>query len=102
MEPGEGTEGQVHVEPMRQEPTRAGLKRQQRCEVTLGKLLWLDEILAGRRRREVTLAGRRRREVTLAGRRRRGVTLAGRRRRGVTLAGRRRRGVTLAGRRRRG
>ncbi len=81
VETGEGTEGQVHVEPMRQEPTRAGRKRQQRGEVTL----------AGRRRREVTLAGRRRREVTLAGRRRRGVTLAGRRRRGVTLAGRRRR-----------
>ncbi len=80
MEPGEGTEGQVHEEPMRQEPTRAGRKRQQRREVTLGKLLWRDETLAGRRRREVTLAGRRRREVTLAGRRRRGVTLAGRRR----------------------
>ncbi len=55
VEPDEGTEGQVHVGPMRQEPTRAG-----------------------RRRREVTLAGRRRRGVTLAGRRRRGVTLAGR------------------------
>ncbi len=51
VEPGEGTEGQVHVGPMRQQG------------------------------REVTLAGRRRREVTLAGRRRRGVTLAGRRRR---------------------
>ncbi len=50
----EGTEGQVHVGPMRQEPTRAGRKRQQGREVTL----------AGRRRREVTLAGRRRREVT--------------------------------------
>ncbi len=68
----------IYVEPMRQEPTRAGRKRQQRREVTLGKLLWRDEILAGRRRREVTLAGRRRREVTLAGRRRLEVTLAGR------------------------
>ncbi len=28
VEPGEGTEGQVHEEPMRQEPTRAGRKRQ--------------------------------------------------------------------------
>ncbi len=43
--------------PMRQEPTRAGRKRQQRREVTLGKLLWRDETLAGQRRREVTLAG---------------------------------------------
>ncbi len=47
MEPGEGTEGQVHVEPMRQEPTRAGRKRQQRREVTLGKLLWRDETVGG-------------------------------------------------------
>ncbi len=100
VEPGEGMEGQVHVGPMRQEPTRAGRRRQQRREVTLGKLLWREVTLAGRRRREVTLAGRRRREVTLAGRRRREVTLAGRRRREVTLAGRRRREVTLAGRRR--
>ncbi len=79
MEPGEGTEGQVHVGQMRQEPTRAGRTRQQRREVTLGKPLWRDETLAdqllrppfeilkGQRRREVTLAGRRRREVTLAG-----------------------------------
>ncbi len=102
VEPGEGTEGQVHVEPMRQEPTMAGRKRQQRREVTLGKLLWRDETLAGRRIRGVTLAGRRIRGVTLAGRRRRGVTLAGRRRSGVTLADRRRRGVTLADWRRRG
>ncbi len=71
MEPGEGMEGQVHAEPMRQEPTRAGRKRQQRREVTLGKLLWREVTLAGQRRREVTLAGRRRREVTLAGQRRR-------------------------------
>ncbi len=74
VEPGEGTEGQVHVGPM----------RQQGREGILGRPLW----------REVSLAGWRRREVTLAGRR--GVTLAGRRRRGVTLAGRRRRGVTPA------
>ncbi len=90
VEPGEGTEGQVHEEPMRQEPTRAGRKRQQRREVTLDKLLWRDETPAGRRRREVTPVGRRRREVTPAGRRRREVTPAGRRRRGVTPAGRRR------------
>ncbi len=50
VEPGEGTEGQVYVEPMRQEPTRAGRTRQRRREVTL----------AGQRRREVTLAGQRR------------------------------------------
>ncbi len=87
VEPGEGTEGQVHVGQMRQEPTRAGRTRQQRREVTLGKPLWHDEILAGHRRREVTLAGHRRREVTLAGQRRREVTLAGQRRREVTMAG---------------
>ncbi len=29
VEPGEGTEGQVHVGQMRQEPTRAGRTRQQ-------------------------------------------------------------------------
>ncbi len=87
VEPGEGTEGQVHVGPMKQEPTRAGRTRQQGREVTL----------AGQRRREVTLAGQRRREVTLAGQRRREVTLAGQRRREVTLAGQRRREVTLAG-----
>ncbi len=46
MEPGEGTEGQVHVGQMRQEPTREGRTRQQRHEVTLGKLLWRDETLA--------------------------------------------------------
>ncbi len=97
VEPGEGMEGHVHVGPMRQEPTRAGRKRQQRREVTLGKLLWRDEtlaaqllrppfeILAGQRRREVTLAGQR--EVTLAGQRRCEVTLGGQRRREVTLAG---------------
>ncbi len=43
MEPGEGTEGQVHVGPMKQEPTRAGRTRQQGREVTL----------AGQRRSEV-------------------------------------------------
>ncbi len=37
VEPGEGTEGQVHVGPMRQEPTRAGRTRQQGCEGTLGR-----------------------------------------------------------------
>ncbi len=96
---GGGTEGQVHVEQMRQEPTRAGRTRQQRRDVTLGKPLWHDETLAaqllrppfeileGHRRRKVTLAGQRRREVTLAGQRRREVTLAGQRRREVTLAG---------------
>ncbi len=64
VEPGEGTEGQVHVGPMRQE----------RREVTLGKLLW----------REVTLAGQRRLEVTLAGQRRRGVALDYQLRRALT------------------
>ncbi len=60
MEPGEGTEGQVHVGPMRQEPTRAGRTRQQGHEGTLvGVDVW--------RRREVTLEGQRRREVTLEG-----------------------------------
>ncbi len=39
VEPGEGTEGQVHVGPMRQEPTRAGWTRQQGCEGTLGRPL---------------------------------------------------------------
>ncbi len=39
VEPGEGTEGQVHVGPMRQEPTRAGRTRQQGCEGTLGRPL---------------------------------------------------------------
>ncbi len=56
VEPGEGTEGQVHV----------GQMRQQRREGTLGRPLWCDETLAGQRRSEVTLAGQRRREVTLA------------------------------------
>ncbi len=45
-EPGEGTEGQVHVGPMRQEPTRAGRKRHQRREGTLGGPLWCDKTLA--------------------------------------------------------
>ncbi len=97
MEPGEGMEGQVHVGPMRQEPTRAGRTRQQGREGILGRPLWCEVTLAGQRRREVTLAGQRRREVTLAGQRRREVTLAGQRRREVTLAGQRRREVTLAG-----
>ncbi len=39
VEPGEGTEGQVHVGPMRQEPTRAGRTRQQGREGTLGRPL---------------------------------------------------------------
>ncbi len=43
MELGEGTEGQVHVGPMRQEPTRAGRTRQQGCEGTLGRPLWREE-----------------------------------------------------------
>ncbi len=39
VEPGEGTEGQVHVGPMRQEPTRAGRTRQQGREGILGRPL---------------------------------------------------------------
>ncbi len=46
VEPGEGTEGQVHVGQMRQEPTRAGWTRHQRREGTLGRPLWRDETLA--------------------------------------------------------
>ncbi len=54
---------QVHVGPMRQEPTRAGRTRQQGHEGTLGRPLWREETLAAQllrqRRREVTLAGQR-------------------------------------------
>ncbi len=39
VEPGEGMEGQVHVGPMRQEPTRAGRTRQQGREGILGRPL---------------------------------------------------------------
>ncbi len=39
VEPGDGTEGQVHVGPVRQEPTRAGRTRQQGREGTLGRPL---------------------------------------------------------------
>ncbi len=46
MEPGEGTEGQVHVGPMRQELNRAGRTRPQRREGTLGRPLWRDKTLA--------------------------------------------------------
>ncbi len=39
VEPGEGMEGQVHVGPMRQEPTRAGRTRQQGREGIQGRPL---------------------------------------------------------------